>query len=65
MLSDVGLLQEEDSPAQSLPFGKQKQLEMARAIAYATSVLLLDEPTSGLSAEEIKLVAAVIARYRA
>jgi len=37
---------------------------MARAIGYATSVLLLDEPTSGLSAEEIKLVAAIIARYR-
>ena len=60
----MGLLQEGESPAQSLPYGKQKQLEMARAIAYATSVLLLDEPTSGLSAEEIKLVAAIIARYR-
>ena len=64
LLSDVGLLQEGESAAQSLPYGKQKQLELARAIAYATSVLLLDEPTSGLSAEEIKLVAAVIARYR-
>lgn len=64
LLSDVGLLQEGELPAQSLPYGKQKQLEIARAIAYATSVLLLDEPTSGLSAEEIKLVAAVIARYR-
>jgi len=64
LLSDVGLLRDGESPAQSLPYGKQKQLEIARAIAYATSVLLLDEPTSGLSAEEIRLVAAVIARYR-
>lgn len=64
LLSDVGLLDEEEWPAQSLPYGKQKQLELARAIAYATSVLLLDEPTSGLSAAEIKLVAGVIARYR-
>ena len=64
LLSDVGLLQESESAAQSLPFGKQKQLEIARAIAYATSVLLLDEPTSGLSGGEIKLVAALIARYR-
>ena len=64
LLSDVGLLQESESQAQSLPYGKRKQLEIARAIAYATSVLLLDEPTSGLSAEEIKLVAAIIARYR-
>jgi branched-chain amino acid transport system ATP-binding protein len=64
LLSDVGLLQDGESSAQSLPYGKQKQLEIARAIAYATSVLLLDEPTSGLSAEEIKLVAAIIARYR-
>ena len=64
LLNEVGLLQEGESPAQSLPYGKQKQLEIARAIGYATSVLLLDEPTSGLSAEEIRLVAAVIARYR-
>ena len=64
LLNEVGLLVDSETQAQSLPYGKQKQLEIARAIAYSTTILLLDEPTSGLSTDEIKLVAALIDRYR-
>ena len=64
LLDEIGLLGEAALLAKSLPYGKQKQLEIARAIAYATSVMLLDEPTSGLSLEEIDLVLSVVAKYR-
>lgn len=51
-LERVGLADEADSPAGSLPFGKQRMLEIARALASKPKLLLLDEPASGLSTRE-------------
>lgn len=51
-LNRVGLADQADIPAGSLPFGKQRMLEIARALASHPSVLLLDEPASGLSTRE-------------
>ena len=42
-----------DRPAGDLPFGTQKRVEMGRALAAATKLLLLDEPAAGLNHEEL------------
>ncbi len=41
-----------DSPAASLPYGDQRRLELARAIATQPRLLLLDEPTAGMNPNE-------------
>jgi len=51
-LDRVGLADEADAAAGSLAFGKQRMLEIARALAGKPKVLLLDEPASGLSTRE-------------
>ncbi len=51
-LDRVGLSDLAGDDAGSLPFGKQRMLEIARALAGRPKVLLLDEPASGLSTRE-------------
>jgi branched-chain amino acid transport system ATP-binding protein len=41
-----------DEPATSLPYGSQRRLEIARALATEPKLLLLDEPTAGMNPEE-------------
>jgi len=47
-----------------LPFGTQKRVELARALASPTKLLLLDEPASGLNHEEVETLAALIRDIR-
>ncbi len=54
LLAKVGLESDALQPASSLPFGKQRLVEVARALSAKPTLLLLDEPGSGLSAEELK-----------
>jgi branched-chain amino acid transport system ATP-binding protein len=50
--SFIGLQDKENELAKNLPYGKQKRLEVARALATKPSLLLLDEPTAGMNPKE-------------
>ncbi|HZB49552.1 MAG TPA: branched-chain amino acid ABC transporter ATP-binding protein/permease [Mycobacteriales bacterium] len=61
----VGLAEDADRPAADLPFGRQRLVEIARALAAEPDVLLLDEPMAGLSGAERRRLAALLRRLRA
>ena len=63
-LAMVGLSDLADDAAGDLPFGKQRLLEIARALATEPSLLLLDEAASGLSTREKKQLVELIFRIR-
>jgi ABC-type branched-subunit amino acid transport system ATPase component len=52
ILDLLGLLGRWKSPASQLPLGKQKLLELGRALAMKPELILLDEPASGLTSAE-------------
>ena len=54
ILSVFGLDKEADVLASNLPYGKQRQLEIARALATNPKLLLLDEPAAGMNPNETK-----------
>ncbi len=51
-LDSLGLAEAHDAVAASLPYGFQRKLEIARALATEPAVLLLDEPAAGMNAQE-------------
>jgi branched-chain amino acid transport system ATP-binding protein len=53
-LEVVGLADRAAMPAGSLPYGTQKRVEIARALAASPRLLLLDEPAGGLNHEEVE-----------
>jgi branched-chain amino acid transport system ATP-binding protein len=53
VLETLGLVDDRDRPAADLPFGKQRRLELARALALRPRLVLLDEPAAGMTAAEI------------
>ncbi|WP_026894616.1 ABC transporter ATP-binding protein [Clostridiisalibacter paucivorans] len=52
LLNEVDLLDVKDEKSYSLPYGKQRRLEIARALATNPKVLLLDEPAAGMNPQE-------------
>ncbi len=52
LLKLVGLDDVKDSMATSLPYGMQRKLEIARALATEPTLLLLDEPAAGMNPQE-------------
>ncbi len=52
LLRMVGLENEADEVSSSLPYGKQRRLEIARALATEPTLLLLDEPAAGMNPQE-------------
>ena len=52
ILQSIGLADYASDYAQNLPYGLQRRLEIARAIATDTTVLLLDEPAAGMNPQE-------------
>jgi ABC-type branched-subunit amino acid transport system ATPase component/ABC-type branched-subunit amino acid transport system permease subunit len=65
MLRFVGLEAVASEEARNLPYGKQRLLEIARALALDPQLLLLDEPAAGLTAPDIKELVAIIRKVRA
>jgi len=52
MLETVGLLENANDVSTSLPYGKQRRLEIVRALATGPKLLLLDEPAAGMNPQE-------------
>lgn len=64
LLADLGLGERAFEPARSLPYGLQRRLEIARALASRPKLLLLDEPAAGLNPQETHELGDVIKRIQ-
>jgi branched-chain amino acid transport system ATP-binding protein len=64
LLRVVGLEDVKDELATSLPYGKQRRLEIARALATDPTLLLLDEPAAGMNPQETLELASFIREIR-
>ena len=64
LLNFVGLGDLATEEARNLPYGKQRLLEIARALALDPQLLLLDEPAAGLTAPDIKELITIIRKIR-
>jgi branched-chain amino acid transport system ATP-binding protein len=64
ILERVGLADRRDREARTLPYGDQRRLEIARAVALNPTILLLDEPNAGMNRNETADLLALIRRLR-
>ncbi len=65
LLEFVGIAERAEEPAGELPFGWQRRLEIARALATDPSLLLLDEPAAGLNPTEKQQLLVLIGQLKA
>jgi branched-chain amino acid transport system ATP-binding protein len=65
VLDYVGIAGLAKQPVAALPFGAQKRVELARALASGPKLLLLDEPAGGLNHEEVADLGRFLAQLRA
>ena len=64
LLRFVGLSSQANEESRNLPYGKQRLLEIARALALDPKLLLLDEPAAGLTAPDILELVSIIQKIR-
>ena len=64
LLEIVGLVDQKDEQASSLPYGQQRRLEIARALATDPRLLILDEPAAGMNPQETVELTAFIREIR-
>ena len=64
IMDDLDLTRFQDRPVGDLPFGIQKRVELARALASRPQLLLLDEPAAGLNHEEVEGLRLLIRQVR-
>ena len=64
LLKILGLEEKKDEYAKNLPYGEQRHLEIARALATNPSVLLLDEPAAGMNPAETAKLTEIIGWIR-
>jgi branched-chain amino acid transport system ATP-binding protein len=64
LLRILGLEKVRDELATSLPYGQQRRVEIARALATQPKLLLLDEPAAGMNPQETQELTAFVGRIR-
>ncbi len=65
ILEQVGLADRRDVLAQELPLGEQRRLELARAMARESDLIMLDEPAGGMTPRETDAMASLVVRVAA
>ena len=64
LIERFGLADVADAEPRSLPYGIQRRIELARAMATSPALLLLDEPAAGLNGEEVRQLADIVRSIR-
>jgi len=65
LLDYVGIAARANDPAGSLPYGDQRRLEIARALATDPKLLALDEPAAGMNESETRALRGLLEKIRA
>ncbi|MFG6195645.1 ATP-binding cassette domain-containing protein [Nonomuraea sp. JJY05] len=64
LIERFGLAEVADAEPRSLPYGIQRRIELARAMAMRPSLLLLDEPAAGMNGEEVRRLGEIVRSIR-